>query len=264
MNSIRRHDPGIIEEEKHVDPMMQYFGGYLSNQPYFGYYSNGAQMMPMDMHQYYNELSKCNIDSQMLQTVSTQQQQQQQQIGPGEPLYFGEPHQHPKQKRYARHRRRMQNDEKGCESGEESDTSCSLSEKDSYGPPGANLFIFHIPSDLTNYGLYNLFSHAGKILSVRIMINYSTGLSRGYGFVSFSTPEEASRAIRTMHGYSIGRKRLKVQLKQEDLRRVEALRKDQYPYEGKEEEEDDNTLLPSGTTSSATSVVGSVAGEAEA
>ena len=66
-----------------------------------------------------------------------------------------------------------------------------------------------------------------------------------------------------MHGYSIGRKRLKVQLKQEDLRRVEALRKDQYPYEGKEEEEDDNTLLPSGTTSSATSVVGSVAGEAE-
>ena len=254
-------------EDGHGESMMNYFGGgYLSNQPYFGYYSNAAaQMMPLDMHHYYSELPKIGMEAQMLSAASTQQQQQQQQqIGPGEPLFFGEPHHHPKQKRNEHRRRGSTGDgdgeregEGGSDSEEEGET-CSIPEKETYGPPGANLFIFHLPSELTNYQLYHLFSHAGKILSVRIMINYSTGLSRGYGFVSFSTPEEAARAIRTMHGYSIGRKRLKVQLKQEDLLRTEEWGKLKHPADGGEEEEEDEgyTTPPSGMTSSATSLAG--------
>ena len=87
-----------------------------------------------------------------------------------------------------------------------------------YGPAGSNLFVFHLPAEMDNISLYQLFRSFGFILSVRIMINFDTGLSRGYGFVSFSQPAEAQAAIAGMNGFHVGNKRLKVQLKQEDRR----------------------------------------------
>jgi RNA recognition motif-containing protein len=55
----------------------------------------------------------------------------------------------------------------------------------------------------------------GSILSVHIMINKNTGLSRGFGFVSFTTEEPAIAAVRAMDGFRLGKKRLKVQRKRE-------------------------------------------------
>jgi RNA recognition motif-containing protein len=49
------------------------------------------------------------------------------------------------------------------------------------GPEGCNLFIFHLPNEMTNWDMYNLFKRFGTILSVHIMINKQTGLSRGFG-----------------------------------------------------------------------------------
>ena len=45
------------------------------------------------------------------------------------------------------------------------------------------------------------------------MISFETGLSKGYGFVSFERSCEAALAIQMMNGFIIGKKRLKVQLK---------------------------------------------------
>lgn len=52
------------------------------------------------------------------------------------------------------------------------------------GPPGANLFIFHIPNDMTNRDVYNMFSPYGNVASARIMVERETGRSRGFGYVS--------------------------------------------------------------------------------
>jgi CUG-BP- and ETR3-like factor len=82
------------------------------------------------------------------------------------------------------------------------------------GPDGANLFIFHIPNHFTNLDMYNLFCHYGNLLSVRIMVEKDTGRSRGFGFVSYDTPEAAALAIKELNGFAIGNKRLKVQHKQ--------------------------------------------------
>jgi hypothetical protein len=81
------------------------------------------------------------------------------------------------------------------------------------GPRGCNLFVFHLPNEITNWDLYLLFRRHGTILSVHIMVNKSTGLSKGYGFVSFANAEDAAVAIETMDGFRLGKKRLKVQLK---------------------------------------------------
>lgn len=82
------------------------------------------------------------------------------------------------------------------------------------GPEGANLFIFHVPNDMTNQTMFDLFSPFGTLLSVRIMVEKDTGRSRGFGFVSYDNRESAAAAIKALNGHPIGNKRLKVQHKQ--------------------------------------------------
>lgn len=82
------------------------------------------------------------------------------------------------------------------------------------GPEGANLFIFHIPNHFTNLDMWHLFCHYGNLLSVRIMVEKDTGRSRGFGFVSYDSPDAAALAIKELNGFVIGNKRLKVQHKQ--------------------------------------------------
>jgi RNA recognition motif. (a.k.a. RRM, RBD, or RNP domain) len=71
------------------------------------------------------------------------------------------------------------------------------------GPDGANLFIFHIPNHYTNLDMYHLFLPFGNLLSVRIMVERETGRSRGFGFVSYDTPEAAAMAIKELNGYPV-------------------------------------------------------------
>jgi hypothetical protein len=42
------------------------------------------------------------------------------------------------------------------------------------------------------------------------MVDKASGLSRGYGFVSYSALEEAEEAKFNMNGFKLGKKRLKV------------------------------------------------------
>ena len=83
------------------------------------------------------------------------------------------------------------------------------------GPPGCNLFVFHIPSDFTNVDLYGLFSPYGPLVSVRIMTERGTGRGRGFGFVSYADERTAQAAIAALDGLALGNKRLKVQFKQD-------------------------------------------------
>ncbi|CAH0475814.1 unnamed protein product [Peronospora belbahrii] len=83
------------------------------------------------------------------------------------------------------------------------------------GPPGCNLFVFHIPNDMTNQDLFNYFATFGNVISARIMVEKETGRSRGFGFVSYDNASSADAAIKGMNGFQVGRKRLKVQHKKE-------------------------------------------------
>ncbi len=71
------------------------------------------------------------------------------------------------------------------------------------GPDGANLFVFHIPNEMTNYDLFQLFRSYGNVLSVRIMTEEATGRGRGYGFVSYDSAESAAMAIHHLNGLPV-------------------------------------------------------------
>lgn len=63
-----------------------------------------------------------------------------------------------------------------------------------------NLFIGNLPYSATEEQLKEFFSQAGNVESARIVMDKFTGRSRGFGFVEYSTEEEAQNAIATLHG----------------------------------------------------------------
>ncbi|KAL5198702.1 hypothetical protein ABZP36_002214 [Zizania latifolia] len=83
------------------------------------------------------------------------------------------------------------------------------------GPPRANLFVYDIPQEYGDGELANLFQEFGRILSTKVFIDKTTGVSKCFGFVSYDTPESAQAAIKRMNGSQLGGKMLKVQLKRE-------------------------------------------------
>ncbi|KAK4490379.1 hypothetical protein RD792_001055 [Penstemon davidsonii] len=78
---------------------------------------------------------------------------------------------------------------------------------------GLNLYIKNLDDSIDDEKLKELFSEFGTITSCKVMRDPS-GISRGSGFVAFSTPEEASRALSEMNGKMIISKPLYVALAQ--------------------------------------------------
>ncbi|KAG7387232.1 CUGBP Elav-like member 1 [Phytophthora boehmeriae] len=81
------------------------------------------------------------------------------------------------------------------------------------GPTGANLFIYHLPHDLTDADLATAFAPFGTVISAKVYMDKITGESKGFGFVSYDSADAADAAITSMNGFQIGSKRLKVQHK---------------------------------------------------
>jgi CUG-BP- and ETR3-like factor len=49
------------------------------------------------------------------------------------------------------------------------------------GPAGANLFVYHLPHDLTDADLATAFNHFGTVISAKVYVDKYTGESKGFG-----------------------------------------------------------------------------------
>lgn len=78
---------------------------------------------------------------------------------------------------------------------------------------GVNLYVKNLDDTIDDDKLKELFSEYGTITSCKVMRDPS-GISRGSGFVAFSSSEEASRALSEMNGKMIVSKPLYVALAQ--------------------------------------------------
>lgn len=72
------------------------------------------------------------------------------------------------------------------------------------------LIVNYIPQFATEDDLSQIFSTVGRVESVKIMRDFKTGYSFGFGFVKYANPDDASKAIQALNGYNFRNKRLKV------------------------------------------------------
>ncbi|XP_065856556.1 polyadenylate-binding protein 7 [Euphorbia lathyris] len=78
---------------------------------------------------------------------------------------------------------------------------------------GSNVYVKNIDDDVTDEELREHFSQCGMITSAKLMRD-DKGRSKGFGFVCFSSTEEANKAVNTFHGHMFHRKPLYVAIAQ--------------------------------------------------
>jgi len=85
-----------------------------------------------------------------------------------------------------------------------------------------NVYVKNLGDEITDERLLQEFQKFGQIANARIMADPMTGKSKGFGFVCFSAPEEATKAITEMNGRMLEGKPLYVALAQrKDVRRAQ-------------------------------------------
>ncbi|XP_073004310.1 28 kDa ribonucleoprotein, chloroplastic-like [Typha latifolia] len=77
-------------------------------------------------------------------------------------------------------------------------------------PEEAKLFVGNLPYDMDSENLAQLFDKAGVVEVAEVIYNRETDQSRGFGFVTMSTVEEAEKAVEMLNRYDVNGRLLTV------------------------------------------------------
>src|SRR6266571_722022 len=72
------------------------------------------------------------------------------------------------------------------------------------------LFVGNLSFNTTENDLQDAFAAHGTVVEANIMMDRMSGRSRGFAFVTMSTPEEAQKAIEALHGAQLDNRALTV------------------------------------------------------
>ena len=65
----------------------------------------------------------------------------------------------------------------------------------------SRLYVGNLAPNVSEAELRALFSRAGAVTAVELMLDPASGQSRGYAFVTMATPELAAAALNAFHSY---------------------------------------------------------------
>ncbi|XP_029684296.1 ELAV-like protein 1 isoform X3 [Takifugu rubripes] len=66
----------------------------------------------------------------------------------------------------------------------------------------ANLYISGLPRTASQQDLEDMFSHYGRIINSRVLVDQASGVSRGVAFIRFDKRSEAEDAIKHLNGHT--------------------------------------------------------------
>ncbi len=78
----------------------------------------------------------------------------------------------------------------------------------------SRLFVGNLSYQTLEPDLQDYFSQAGVVTSVNLMLDKFTGKSRGFAFIEFSTPAEATKAVEMFHSKEFQGRSLTVNIAQ--------------------------------------------------
>lgn len=76
---------------------------------------------------------------------------------------------------------------------------------------GANIFIGNLDIDVDEKRLYDAFSTFGPIINAKVMRDPVSGVSKGFGFVSYDNFESSDKAVEKMHNQFFSNKIISVE-----------------------------------------------------
>jgi len=74
------------------------------------------------------------------------------------------------------------------------------------------LFVGNLSFNTTENEIHEAFAAHGTVVEANLMMDRMSGRSRGFAFVTMSTPEEAQKAIEAMNGATLGDRALTVNI----------------------------------------------------
>ena len=74
------------------------------------------------------------------------------------------------------------------------------------------LFVGNLSFNTTENDLQEAFAAHGQVVEANLMMDRMTGRSRGFAFITYSTPEEAQKAISAMNGAQLDGRALTVNI----------------------------------------------------
>ncbi|KAL6844334.1 hypothetical protein ACP4OV_026007 [Aristida adscensionis] len=76
----------------------------------------------------------------------------------------------------------------------------------------SNLYVCNLPLRMNTGKLLDLFAPYGQVTSAKVATDYTTGLSKGYGFVKYSNPHDAAHAVIQLNGHLVEGMKIEVRV----------------------------------------------------
>ncbi len=86
----------------------------------------------------------------------------------------------------------------------------------------SKLYVGNLSQNATEAQLRELFSQAGEIKEIVLIMDRETQRPRGFGFVEMATPEQAQKAIEMFNEHELDSRRLSVNIARPRENRVRA------------------------------------------
>src|SRR3990167_8338547 len=84
----------------------------------------------------------------------------------------------------------------------------------------SKIYVGNLSYNTTEDELRDYFTQFGTIEDIKLIIDFNTGRSKGFGFITFASAQESEAAVNASNGVDMGGRKLKVNIARDDNRRT--------------------------------------------